>query len=69
MQKILNIEGMSCQHCVGRVKKHLESVPNVSEVQVDLDGKQAVFQADGEIDMESIVTAINGFGFTAKALS
>ena len=67
MQRRINIEGMSCQHCVGRVKKHLESVPNVSDVAVDLEGQTAVFQADGDVDMDAIVKAINAFGFTAQA--
>lgn len=66
MEKKLSVEGMSCPHCVGRVKKHLESVPNVSDVHVDLDAKQAVFQANGDIDMQGIINAMNEFGFTAK---
>ena len=66
MEKKLRVEGMFCQHCVGRVTKHLESVPNVSDVNVDLDARQAVFQADGDVDMEGIIKAINEFGFTAK---
>lgn len=65
MEKKLRVEGMSCQHCVGRVKRYLESVPDVSDVAVDLDARQAVFQADGEIDMADIIAAINQFGFTA----
>lgn len=68
MDKKLSVEGMSCQHCVGRVKKHLESVPNVSNVDVDLDAGQAVFKTDGDIDMQGIIAAINDFGFTAKEL-
>jgi copper chaperone CopZ len=67
MQKIIHIEGMSCQHCVGRVKKYLDSVPHVSGVHVDLEGKQAVFQVDGPIDMDAVVKAIGEFGFTAGA--
>ena len=37
MEKI-KIQGMSCQHCVGRVKKALEALPGVAEVNVDLTG-------------------------------
>ncbi len=65
MQKKITIEGMSCQHCVGRVKKYLDSVPHVSGVHVDLEAKEAVFEADGDIDMNAIVQAIGEFGFTA----
>jgi copper chaperone CopZ len=35
-QRALSIEGMSCGHCVARVKKTLEAVPgvNVTDVQI-----------------------------------
>jgi copper chaperone CopZ len=62
----LRVEGMSCQHCVRRVKTYLESLPDVSDVQVDLEGKEAVFHSDGNLDMQDILTAIGEFGFTAK---
>jgi len=69
MEKKLRIEGMSCQHCVGRVKKYLESVKNVSDVNVDLENKSAVFKADSDIDMEAIINKIQSFGFTATEKS
>ena len=34
MKKYLSIEGMSCKHCVNRVKKYLETVG--TDVSVDL---------------------------------
>jgi len=34
MKKTLSVEGMMCQHCEGRVKKALEEIPGVLEVQV-----------------------------------
>ena len=65
MEKKLKIEGMSCQHCVGRVKKYLESVKNVTDVHVDLENKSADFKADNDIDMETVLEKIKSFGFTA----
>ncbi len=64
MEKKLNIEGMSCMHCVGRVKKHLESF--ASNVKVDLEAKEACFTANEDLDMASVIKTINSFGFTAK---
>ena len=64
MEKKLNIEGMSCMHCVGRVKKYLESV--ASDVHVDLGGKEARFTADDSLDMAAVIKAVNDFGFTAS---
>lgn len=63
MEKRLNIEGMSCQHCVGRVKKYLEGVG--SDVHVDLEGKEARFTTGDGVDMEKIIADITAFGFTA----
>ncbi|MFI3231316.1 MAG: heavy metal translocating P-type ATPase [bacterium] len=42
----LNIEGMMCMHCVNHVKKALLEVNEISEVEVDLDKKQAVVNGD-----------------------
>ncbi len=63
MKKKLTIEGMSCMHCVGRVKKYLESV--ASDVHVDLESKEARFIPDSSLDMDTVIKAINDFGFTA----
>lgn len=66
MEKKLSIEGMSCRHCVGRVKKYLESVKNITDVHVDLENKSADFKADLDIDMEAVMEKIKSFGFTAE---
>ncbi len=67
MEKKLSIEGMSCQHCVGRVKKYLDTVG--SNVKVDLEGKKAVFEADTTLNMETVIKDISAFGFTAREIS
>ncbi len=64
MEKILCIEGMSCRHCVGRVKKYLETV--ATDVRVDIDTKRAVFTPGPDLDMETVIKEITAFGFTAK---
>lgn len=38
--KLLNAEGMSCNHCVNSVKKAVESLSGVNKVDVDLAGKK-----------------------------
>ncbi len=67
MEKKLSIEGMLCMHCVGRVKKYLEAIENVSDVHVDLENKKAIFKSTDDIDMKTVIKEINAFGFTAKA--
>jgi len=66
MEKKLSIEGMSCQHCVGRVKKYLELIINISNVNVDLDQKEACFEFKGSLDLDSIIRDISEFGFKAQ---
>lgn len=64
MEKHLSVEGMSCKHCVNRVKKYLETVG--TDVSVDLEGKKADFNAGSDIDMNAVIKAISEFGFTVK---
>lgn len=58
----LKINGMSCGHCTGSVKKALESIPELSQVTVDLDGKKACFNNDGA-SREDIRAAVSAIGF------
>ena len=58
----VKIKGMSCQHCVGSVKKALESIPGISQVNVDLEAAEATFQNSG-VDAKEIKAAISGIGF------
>lgn len=66
MEKHLSVEGMSCKHCVNRVKKYLETVG--TDVSVDLDGKMADFNAGSDVDMDTVIKAISEFGFTVKEI-
>jgi len=58
----LKIKGMSCQHCVGSVKKALESIAGLSEVTVNLDKGEATF-LNRNADREEIKAAIKKIGF------
>lgn len=58
----LKINGMNCRHCTGSVKKALESIPGLSQVTVDLEGKKASFNNDGTA-REEIRAAVSGIGF------
>ena len=66
MEKHLSIEGMSCKHCVNRVKKYLETVG--TDVSVDLEGKKAYLNAGSDVDMDTVIKEISEFGFTVKEI-
>jgi copper chaperone len=58
----IKIKGMSCQHCVGSVKKALENVPGLSQIAVDLEAGEASFNNENA-SREEIRTAISKIGF------
>ena len=58
----LKIKGMSCQHCVGSVKKTLENIAGLSQVTVNLEAGEATFENDNVV-REEIRTAISKTGF------
>ncbi|MCX5896467.1 MAG: heavy-metal-associated domain-containing protein [Proteobacteria bacterium] len=66
MQKSLHVEGMTCEHCVNRVKKIIGKFAGISDIQVSLEKKEAAFSCDpAQTDVSGIIQAINEFGYTA----
>lgn len=64
MSMTLNVEGMSCQHCVANVKKAVVAVNGVDSVEVDLEaGKVTV---EGGADAEAVKAAITQAGYTVE---
>jgi copper chaperone len=63
MKKKILIEGMTCGHCSGRVKKALEEMGGVTEVILDLQGKNAVLTSSGEVSDEQIREVIEDAGY------
>jgi copper chaperone len=63
----LNVEGMSCPHCVHAVKTAVEGVAGVDKVEVSLEKKLATVAFDPAIaSLASIRTAIEGEGYSVK---
>lgn len=60
----LNVEGMSCMHCVNAVQKSVGSLPGISKVDVDLAGKKVavVYDAD-QVDVGKIKAKIDDAGY------
>ncbi len=59
----LPISGMTCDHCVGTVRRALESVPGVVSARVDLAGKNAVIELSRNVDRDSLKMAIEQAGY------
>ena len=46
MEKIITVEGMSCNHCVMAVKNALSSIEGVYKVEVELDNSRVVVEGE-----------------------
>lgn len=64
LQTVLNVEGMSCSHCVNAVTKAVTALDGVSGVNVSLEGKTVTVDYDGDqVSLESIKEAIEEEGY------
>ena len=63
MEKTIDIEGMSCNHCKMHVEKALTIVPGVKSAQVDLVKKHAVVIMDDSVSDELLTMAVNEAGY------
>ena len=63
MDKKIYISGMSCQHCVNRVKNALEALDEVNEAIVNLEGNVARVSMKKDINDNIINEAINDAGY------
>lgn len=60
------IEGLVCSSCTARVKRALESIDGVTEVEVSLQHRQArVRYVETKVSPNTLVAAIDGLGYKA----
>jgi copper chaperone CopZ len=67
MQKVqMPVDGMVCNACQSNVKKTIKSIDGVTDVEVNLEKKFAVFSYDPQkVKVEQVQKAVNDKGFTA----
>jgi copper chaperone len=63
----LEIEGMTCQHCVMRVKKAIDGIDGVSSSEVST-GSAKVIYDDSRTDMDAIEKAVQDSGYKVKGM-
>ena len=62
-----DVEGMTCGHCVMRVKKALEAVKGVKDVEVELEARKATVKLDPDkVDDDALIDTIEKAGYNAK---
>ncbi|OGK08843.1 MAG: hypothetical protein A2Y63_01620 [Candidatus Riflebacteria bacterium RBG_13_59_9] len=62
---VLSIEGMTCEHCVMRVRRALSESAGVESVEVSLADGKAVVKGHA-LDPASLIHAVEAIGYSAK---
>lgn len=62
----VNIDGMSCAHCVGHIEEALEGLSCVTNIEVKLDEKAAY--VEGTVSDESVRVAIEEAGYNVLSI-
>ncbi len=57
----LEISGMSCQNCVRKISEKLQTIPGISNLQVQLESPQASFESRDNIDLTEISNILPGY--------
>ena len=68
MEKVINIEGMACMHCVKHVQEALAAVPGVQTANVDLESKTATVSVDGSVSDEALKAAVDRAGYQTVSI-
>lgn len=68
MKKRIQIEGMSCMHCVKHVTTALNEVEGVSQVVVNLKQNDAVIEVAENVQNDVLSSAITEAGYTATKI-
>lgn len=69
MEKVINIEGMSCMHCVNHVESALKNVAGVHSATVDLAAKKATVCAMDTVTDAALKAAVEEAGYQVVSIS
>ena len=67
MEITLQIEGMMCPHCEARVKKALETFPEVAEAAPSHENNNAVVKLNEAVDPAKLIAAVEEAGYRCRA--
>lgn len=68
MKKVIEIKGMSCNHCKAKVEKALGNIPDVEEAKVNLAKNNAVVNCKSEVEDKVFRDAISDVGFEVVSI-
>ncbi|MEE1925677.1 heavy metal translocating P-type ATPase [Pseudomonas sp. 148P] len=62
----LNISGMTCASCAGRVERALSKLPGVQSASVNLASERAHVELLGQVDSATLIAAVERAGYSAS---
>ena len=63
-EKTVNIKGMTCGHCEGRVSAEIMAIPGVSGVVASAEKAHATITSELEISGDAIESAVRAAGYS-----
>lgn len=69
MKKRINVEGMTCNHCVMHVKNALAEVQGVKSVEVNLQGRYAMVELENGVHEEALKAAVEDAGYDVTSIT
>ncbi|MDE0869574.1 MAG: heavy metal-associated domain-containing protein [Candidatus Poseidoniaceae archaeon] len=63
----LNITGMTCSGCSGRIMRVLEATPGVLKADISHDTGSGIVTTSTEVSTSKLVEIVNSVGFEASA--
>lgn len=69
IKTIIKVEGMSCNHCVAKVTKALESLDDIRKVKVNLKNNSVTILSDKELNIKAVEDTINSLGYKYEGVS
>lgn len=69
LKTIIKVEGMSCNHCVAKVTKALESLDDIRKVKVNLKNNSVIILSDKELNIKAVESTINSLEYKYEGVS
>jgi copper chaperone len=69
MKRTITIEGMTCSHCTGRVRKNLSAAAGVQSVNVDLASGTAVVESDESVTDAALKEIVEDSGYDVVGIT
>ncbi len=69
MKRIITIEGMSCNHCTGRVKKALSALAGVTAVEVELASGKATVESEDIVTDALLRETVEDSGYDVRGIT